>query len=115
MISSSEYLYSPKLNLALSRIKDNLIINESKEEGNRKYKVKQPHLSSTVDLTDPDKLFGLTERAAAMESLIFLGQQYENFKNYFEYLTINSPQRSYLQVTTLFFLISSFIYMFIKS
>lgn len=88
---SGEYLYSKKLNLTLSRIKNSLIIDDNNEKLEGKHKVKQPHLSSIVDLSDPEKLYGLAERAAAVESLIFLGQQYENFKSYFEYLTVNSP------------------------
>lgn len=42
------------------------------ENGNANYdKVRQPQLSSIVNLSQPEKLHGLTERIVAVESLIF--------------------------------------------
>ncbi|XP_033208336.1 syndetin isoform X2 [Belonocnema kinseyi] len=98
LVITSDSLYSPKLKLALARMKENLIINESDMENpsNRTHKIQQPLISPIVNLTQPDKLHGLTERAVAVESLIFLGQQYESFKHYFEHLIANSPERNYL-------------------
>ncbi|XP_066595133.1 syndetin isoform X2 [Prorops nasuta] len=98
---NSDSLYSPKLRLTLARIRESLIVLESDLEEptsslNNINKVKQPHLSSTVDLTRPEKLHGLTERIVAVESLIFLGQQYESLKPYLEHLILDSPQRGFL-------------------
>ncbi|XP_018354432.1 PREDICTED: syndetin [Trachymyrmex septentrionalis] len=97
---NSDSLYSPKLKLSLARIRETLIISENdtmEENGNANYdKVRQPQLSSIVNLSQPEKLYGLTERIVAVESLIFLGQQYEGLKPYLEHLIANSPQRGFL-------------------
>ncbi|XP_018307537.1 syndetin [Mycetomoellerius zeteki] len=97
---NSDSLYSPKLKLSLARIRETLIISENdtmEENGNVNYdKVRQPQLSSIVNLSQPEKLHGLTERIVAVESLIFLGQQYEGLKPYLEHLIANSPQRGFL-------------------
>ncbi|XP_053983374.1 syndetin isoform X1 [Hylaeus volcanicus] len=96
---NSDSLYSPKLKLSLARIKENLIICENDTEDNIKSnsdKVRQPQLSSIVNLSQPERLHGLTERIVAVESLIFLGQQYEGLKPYLEHLIATSPQRGFL-------------------
>lgn len=92
-------MYSPKLKLSLSRIRENLIISETDTENSEKTnspKVRQPQLSSIVNLSEPEKLHGLTERIVAVESLIFLGQQYEGLRPYLEHLIASSPQRGFL-------------------
>lgn len=97
---NSDSLYSPKLKLSLARIRETLIISENdtmEENGNANYdKVRQPQLSSIVNLSQPEKLHGLTERIVAVESLIFLGQQYESLRPYLEHLIASSPQRGFL-------------------
>lgn len=98
---NSDSLYSPKLKLSLTRIRENLIVlendtNEEKNGGANYDKIRQPQLSSIVNLSQPEKLYGLTERIVAVESLIFLGQQYESLKPYLEHLIGNSPQRGFL-------------------
>ncbi|CAK9828590.1 Vps50 [Anthophora retusa] len=96
---NSDSLYSPKLKLSLARIKENLIICENDTEDNLKLnsdKVRQPQLSSIVNLSQPENLHGLTERIVAVESLIFLGRQYESLKPYLEHLIGPSPQRGFL-------------------
>lgn len=96
---NSDSLYSPKLKLSLARIKENLIMCENDTEDNIKLnsdKVRQPQLSSIVNLSQPEKLYGLTERIVGVESLIFLGRQYENLKPYLEHLIGASPQRGFL-------------------
>ncbi|XP_076633373.1 vacuolar protein sorting 50 [Colletes latitarsis] len=96
---NSDSLYSPKLKLSLARIKENLIICENDSEDNIKLnsdKVQQPQLSSIVNLSQPERLHGLIERIVAVESLIFLGQQYEGLKPYLEHLIATSPQRGFL-------------------
>ncbi|XP_011169062.2 syndetin [Solenopsis invicta] len=97
---NSDSLYSPKLKLSLARIRETLIISENdtmEENGNANYdKVRQPQLSSIVNLSQPEKLYGLTERIVAVESLIFLGQQYEGLRPYLEHLIASSPQRGFL-------------------
>ncbi|XP_031849318.1 vacuolar protein sorting 50 [Nomia melanderi] len=99
LLINSDSLYSPKLKLSLARIKENLIICENDTEDKIKLnsnKVRQPQLSSIVNLTQPEKLHGLTERIVAVESLIFLGQQYEALRPYLEHLIASSPQRGFL-------------------
>lgn len=91
-------MYTPVLKMSLSRIRENLIVIENNldESTERRNKVEQPVMSSTVDLKSSDKLYGLTERVVAVESLLFLGQQYEKLKPYLEQLIPNSPQRGFL-------------------
>ncbi|XP_076290955.1 vacuolar protein sorting 50 [Lasioglossum baleicum] len=99
LVISSDSLYTPKLKSSLARIKEDLIICENNTEDNVKinsHKVRQPQLSSIINLTQPEKLYGLTERIVAVESLIFLGQQYEDLKPYLEHLIPSSPQRGFL-------------------
>lgn len=87
------------MKLSLARIKENLIICENDTEDNIKLnsdKVRQPQLSSIVNLSQPEKLHGLTERIVGVESLIFLGRQYESLKPYLEHLIGASPQRGFL-------------------
>lgn len=43
----------------------------------RKEKVPSPHLSHLVVLTSGDTLYGLAERVVAIESLVFLVEQFE--------------------------------------
>ncbi|XP_015437348.1 PREDICTED: syndetin [Dufourea novaeangliae] len=99
LMINSDSLYSPKLKLSLARIKENLIVYENSTEDTVKLnsnKVRQPQLSSIVNLTQPEQLHGLTERIVAVESLIFLGRQYEGLKPYLEHLIASSPQRGFL-------------------
>lgn len=79
-------------------MKETLIIDETEATDltNQRHKVMQPHLSRAVNLSNVETLYGLTERAVAVESLIFLGQQYESFKHYLESLLGNCPERTYL-------------------
>ncbi|KAF5276706.1 hypothetical protein FQR65_LT16233 [Abscondita terminalis] len=82
---SSSSLYTLKLNATLKRISDNLILHKSDEcaESDR---IIRPHLSAIVDLTKPELLYGLAERIAAVESLIFLSKQYEFLQGYLDSL-----------------------------
>lgn len=73
-----------------------LIVNENSMSDNpvsERYKVRQPQLSSIVGLTQSSKLFGLTERVVGVESLIFLGHQYECLRPYLEHLTSANSQQ----------------------
>lgn len=72
----NESSLSSKLRTTLKRIKDNLILDEegSPVSGGvageeRHDKIGHPHISPIVDLGGMDKLFGLTERVVATESL----------------------------------------------
>lgn len=63
--------------------------------GSLSHKVNQPSLSSIVNLTQPEKIHGLTKRVIAVESLVFLGQQYEILRPYLEHL-VASPCHGFL-------------------
>ncbi|XP_034949710.1 syndetin [Chelonus insularis] len=94
---TSDKLYSPKLKLTLARIKESLIIDETSEDtNNSNHKVRCPQLSSIVNLTQDDKLYGLAERVVGVESLIFLGQQYESLQSFLKQLIASSPERGFL-------------------
>lgn len=49
-------------------------------------KITKPQLSSIVDLRISEKLNGLAERVAGVESLVFLAKQYEILHDYLEHL-----------------------------
>ncbi|XP_012280737.1 syndetin isoform X2 [Orussus abietinus] len=89
---NGDLLYSPKLKLTLARIKENLIVSEhiTEEVVSQKYKVIPPKLSSTVNLKQPEKVYGLAERIVAVESLLFLRQQFISLRPYLEHLTDGS-------------------------
>ncbi|KAB0791414.1 hypothetical protein PPYR_03214 [Photinus pyralis] len=80
---ASAALYSLKLNGTLKRIADSLILDGESSDFS---KIPKPHLSPIVDLNRSDTLHGLSERVAAVESLIFLAKQYEFLQGYLEYL-----------------------------
>ncbi|KAF5290040.1 hypothetical protein FQA39_LY14821 [Lamprigera yunnana] len=82
---SSGTLYTLKLNATLKRITDNLIW-DNQDESTQYGKITKPHLSTIVDMTKPELLHGLSERVAAVESLIFLSKQYLFLQGYLEYL-----------------------------
>lgn len=70
----NELTMTNKLRTTLRRITDNLILHEtdivdSKPPQECQDKVAHPHLSPTVDLNDPMRLYGLAERVVAAESL----------------------------------------------
>ncbi|XP_012257416.2 syndetin [Athalia rosae] len=94
---NSESLYTPKLKLTLARIRTTLISDDLNftENESQSHRVTQPNLSSIVNLTQPEKVHGLTKRVIAVESLIFLGQQYEILRPYLEHL-VASPCHAFL-------------------
>ncbi|XP_046752243.1 syndetin isoform X1 [Diprion similis] len=94
---SSDTLYTPKLKLTLARIRETLIADSTTmtESGAQSHKVTQPYLSTIVNLTQPEKIHGLMKRVIAVESLIFLGQQYEILRPYLEHL-VASPCHGFL-------------------
>lgn len=106
---TSDSLYSPILKLTLARIRENLIVGEGNNEGGSMagdssegkgktavLKIHQPMLSATVDLSSDGRLFGLAERIVAVESIIFLGQQYESLRSYLEHLISDKMERGFL-------------------
>ncbi|OXU23490.1 hypothetical protein TSAR_007385, partial [Trichomalopsis sarcophagae] len=80
------------LKRTISRIKENLIMSEIKNS-TLKHKVCQPHRSSVINLDDSKNVFGLTERIVAVESLIFLGHQYESFQLYLNSIIIDDEEK----------------------
>lgn len=96
--SDSYTLFGTNLKRTLSRIKDSLINDGEDKTTDRNliHKVRQPQASSIVDLNDASKLYGLTERIVAIESLIFLGQQYETFQFYLNSITLQDQEKNLL-------------------
>lgn len=56
------------------------------------HKVRQPHRSPAINLDDSTNLFGLTERIVAVESLIFLENQYKLFQLYLNSTIIDNEK-----------------------
>ncbi|XP_008543882.1 syndetin [Microplitis demolitor] len=93
---TSESLYSPKLKLTLTRIEENLINNNTTNIESEKIKLRKLNLSTVVDLQNDDKLFGLAERVVGVESLIFLGQQYNNLQAFLMQFVSDNSERGFL-------------------
>lgn len=98
----NERSINQRLHLTLQRIQSNVIAEvpvpgappvDGEENLDR---VPKPHLSTAIDLTGSDKLFGLSERVVAAESLVFLAQQFEQLQPHFETM-IPSNKKAFLQ------------------
>ncbi|XP_011505781.1 PREDICTED: coiled-coil domain-containing protein 132 [Ceratosolen solmsi marchali] len=91
-------MYGTNLKRTISRIKDSLIIDTTDISSDvfSDRKIHQPYLSSIIDLNDSSKLFCMLERFVAVESLIFLGQQYESFKFYLDSIIFHKEDQRYL-------------------
>uniref|UniRef100_T1J3I3 Vacuolar protein sorting-associated protein 54 n=1 Tax=Strigamia maritima TaxID=126957 RepID=T1J3I3_STRMM len=104
VIDSGELL-SNKLRQILKRIADNLILDENFETEDPSFaidssrnrdKVFKPKLSPMVNLTQPETLHGLSERVVAVESLVFLAEQFEFLQKYLDAL-IPVQKKTFLQ------------------
>lgn len=85
-VTSSSVQYSiHKLKSVLKRIEDNLIQTSESETDNVTNKVLAPCISPTVDLTDSEKLYGLSERLVGVESLVLLSEQFNLLRDYLEH------------------------------
>lgn len=94
---------SNKLRCTLKRISDNLVMDENglmqtMPPANNHYreKVLKPKFSMIVDMSSPEKLFGLPERVVAAESLVFLAEQFEYLQQYID-LLIPATKKTFLQ------------------
>ncbi|XP_060534233.1 syndetin [Cylas formicarius] len=91
---ASGNLYSPELSATIKSISDSLIFeyvadqNTPVPEG----KATKPSPSLMLDLKNPEKLHGLSERLVGVESLVFLAKQYEFLREYLEYLILPSKK-----------------------
>uniref|UniRef100_A0A0A9XFR7 Coiled-coil domain-containing protein 132 n=1 Tax=Lygus hesperus TaxID=30085 RepID=A0A0A9XFR7_LYGHE len=74
---------SLKLVSVIKRIKESLLQNESQDLD---VTVDEALVSPMVDLQTSETLYGLRERVVAVESLIFLAQEFEFLKKYLEQL-----------------------------
>lgn len=79
-------LYTQELNVTLSRISRELIVEMQGEGDVSDGRVFKPLISPMIDLKNVEKLNGLSERIVAVESLAFLAKQYEFLRDYLEYL-----------------------------
>ncbi|KAF8795632.1 Syndetin like protein [Argiope bruennichi] len=98
MSDLTENILSNKLKTTLKRIRENLMVEEGSEAFNsrNKDKIPPPALSVAVDLKKAEDLYGLAERVAAAESLVFLAEQFELLHPHLE-LLIPSTKRAFLQ------------------
>ncbi|XP_077862394.1 syndetin-like [Saccoglossus kowalevskii] len=104
---SSGRVLGSKLTTTLKRIEDNLIQQSvvpgpsqlgapNTDEKNTKVKFPYPHLSPVVEMTDLNKLFGLSERMVATESLLFLSEQFQFLQSHLESM-IPPSKKPFLQ------------------
>ncbi|GBM77752.1 Syndetin [Araneus ventricosus] len=98
MSDLTENILSNKLKTTLKRIRENLMVEEGSEafDNRNKDKIPPPKLSVAVDLRKVEDLYGLAERVAAAESLVFLAEQFELLHPHLE-LLIPSTKRAFLQ------------------
>ncbi|XP_014777198.1 syndetin [Octopus bimaculoides] len=91
-----------RLKITLQRVGESLIADGSVSVGNglvppeKTDKIRQAYLSPTVNLTNPQKLFGLSERIVAAESLVFLAEQFEFLQPYLDSM-IPVNKKAFLQ------------------
>lgn len=89
-LTISNAIYGVKLSASLKRIGDVLIADSPDssviESGENCFRLTVPTLSSAVNIKSVEELNGLSERIVAVESLVFLGKQYEFLQEYLEYL-----------------------------
>ncbi|KAH0567808.1 hypothetical protein KQX54_014262 [Cotesia glomerata] len=93
---TSKSVYTSKLRLTLTRIEKNLIRDGTINMDDETLKVRRLNLSSVVDLHRDDNFFGLAERVVGVESLIFLGQQYDNLQSYLRRLISENSEKGFL-------------------
>ncbi|XP_062523224.1 syndetin-like [Corticium candelabrum] len=87
---------SPHITNTLDRISDSLFISQGVvTTPSDDVKVVQPCVSPLIDLSNANTLFGLSEREVAVESLVFLAQQFEFLQPHLESL-IPSAKRAFL-------------------
>lgn len=101
LVTDSDFntVNSTNLKRMISRIKDNLIIENNYSGAGKVFlthKIHQPCLSPVIDLNNSNKLFGLMERVVAVESLICLGQQFTVFQFYLNSLLVDDKENSYV-------------------
>ncbi|XP_054713927.1 syndetin-like [Uloborus diversus] len=98
MSDLTENTLSNKLRTSLKRIRENLMCEEVIEtfDNRNKDKIPPPSLSSAVNLRKVEDLYGLAERVAAAESLVFLAEQFELLHPHLEIL-IPPTKRAFLQ------------------
>ncbi|XP_070550140.1 syndetin-like [Ptychodera flava] len=99
---NSTRVLGSRLTTSLKRIQDNLIQQTaipgmpSPTTPEDKIKLPYPHLSPVVDMTDLNRLFGLSERIVATESLLFLAQQFQFLQPHLEAM-IPASKKPFLQ------------------
>lgn len=99
MSELTENILSNKLRTTLKRIRENLISEEvslDDYDNRNKEKVPPPTLSHVVNLKNVENLYGLAERVAAAESLVFLAEQFQLLQSHLEAL-IPVSKRAFLQ------------------
>lgn len=93
-----ESLTNAQLRVALTRIRDNLIIRETASISNSvtsasssnntaitsSGKVRHPLFQDLIDLSDESLLYGLSERIVASESAIYISSQLDRLKTYMQ-------------------------------
>ncbi|KAL1487430.1 hypothetical protein MTO96_030957, partial [Rhipicephalus appendiculatus] len=91
-----ENCLSIKAQKALQKIREDLCESPDGEGQEPSSKIQVPQLSTVVDLTSPEKLFGLAPRVVAAESLQFLAEQFVFLAPHLEAL-LPSSKRSCVQ------------------
>lgn len=87
---------SVKAQKALQKIREDLCESPEGEGQEPSSKIQVPRLSTVVDLTSPERLFGLAPRVVAAESLQFLAEQFVFLAPHLEAL-LPSSKRSCVQ------------------
>lgn len=96
--SMDERTINNRLKATLQRIQGELISETEQDlEGNHHMdRIQKPGISPIVDLTSPQRLYGLAERVVAAESLVFLSEQLEFLQPHLEVI-IPHNKKAFLQ------------------
>jgi len=92
-----ESLTNAQLRVALTRIRDNLILKDS-ATGIPNGKVRHPNFQDLIDLKNESSLYGLAERIVATESNIYIASQLDRLKTYMQYHIPESSWESIAQL-----------------
>ncbi|XP_054168215.1 syndetin-like [Oppia nitens] len=102
MLIMSDSSLANEMKITLKRIADDLLISdkldtnaESHNNNNVNIKYETPVLSSLVNMSSPETLYGLAERVVAVESLVVLSTQFKYLQPYLDSL-LTSDKKHHL-------------------
>ncbi|VVC32494.1 Hypothetical protein CINCED_3A019349 [Cinara cedri] len=88
---------SVKLQSVITRICNTLIQRNHENETGQDFSIQEPVALHMLSLSDINNLYGISERIVAVESLVFLGEQYKLLRSYLTTLLVSDTSSYSLQ------------------